>query len=208
MPAFGRWPKEAAHIGNMLAGYGELEFDLARCLGAVLGDDSVGFRTLFRVQGESARIEVADAILKPTFHAVKLGDQYNETLGAIRWCKGVRNQYAHCHWIDFTPEGLFFTDLDKPVKKATGPLMLQFLQVDAPLLAIQEEYFHYTDQWLTYLFWEYRLRKGEVRSHTWTTPKVIPQPNENNPPDTHPCPLARTGGEPHTQGVLLADQKP
>jgi len=32
MPSFERWPKEAARIGNMLAGYGELEFEFARCL--------------------------------------------------------------------------------------------------------------------------------------------------------------------------------
>src|ERR1051326_7993071 len=93
MPAFGRRPKEAAHIGNMLAGYGELEYDLAQCLSSVLGDKHAGFRAFFRMKGESSRIEVTDALIKGPFHEVGLGDGYNEALGAIRWCKSIRNQY-------------------------------------------------------------------------------------------------------------------
>src|ERR1700738_2356229 len=62
MPAFHVYHQEAAIIGRLLAGYGELEFLLCRCVAATLGGDlSKATRILFRSRGEEHRISAADA---------------------------------------------------------------------------------------------------------------------------------------------------
>jgi len=160
----------------------------------VLGNDSDGLRAFFRIPGEGARILVTDALIKPAYHAAGLTDQYNEALGAIKHCKNLRNQYAHCHWLDWPEEGLFFCDMDRAVKKAMGPLELRFLHVDAPLLEKQEEYFSYAFDWLWFLSNEYRERKGERSIRPHEAPKIIPQPSEHNPPEEHPVPLLPKDG--------------
>jgi hypothetical protein len=96
---FHDFPDEQEAIGKMLIAYGELEFAILGCIGAVLNSDMAqALRILFRVRGEGARIEVADAILRPAFAKVGLGGKWGNALGAARACKNIRNQYAHCHW--------------------------------------------------------------------------------------------------------------
>ena len=94
MPAFIRFPQEAAIIGRLLAGYGELEFELSRCLGAALGDDNTAARALFRVRGEKQRILTADALMRHKYHAADLETRYSETIACMHWCRTARNQYA------------------------------------------------------------------------------------------------------------------
>jgi hypothetical protein len=36
----------------LVAGYGELEFGVARCLASALGDSDTAFKTLYRIRGE------------------------------------------------------------------------------------------------------------------------------------------------------------
>jgi len=62
MPAFVRYPEEAAIIGRLLAGYGELEFDLCLCVGHARGDMDMAFKAMFRPRGETQRIDIADPI--------------------------------------------------------------------------------------------------------------------------------------------------
>jgi hypothetical protein len=189
LPAFKQWPKEASIIGFLLAGYGELEFELARCVAATMKNDyDAASRVLFRTRGEEQRINIADALIRGHYETIGLTDQYGEALGAIRWCKNVRNQYAHAHWIDDEKAGLFFTDLEKSAQSARGELMLEFVNVDESLLKQQEEYFCYALNWLEYLQSEYRLRDGQISSHNEKAPKIIPQPNRHNPAKTHPLP--------------------
>src|SRR5215207_937717 len=40
LPLFDQFPEEAAIIGRLIAGYGEIEFGLALCAGAVIGAHS------------------------------------------------------------------------------------------------------------------------------------------------------------------------
>src|SRR5688500_6557574 len=62
--AFQRYPKEAAIIGRLLAGYGDLEYELHLSLGAALGSDEAALRAMFRVRGEKQRIQIADALMR------------------------------------------------------------------------------------------------------------------------------------------------
>ena len=110
---FEKFPRERDLIGQMLMTYGELEFALLGILSEILGTDvSTTTKVLFRVRGEAARLGVADAILRPAFASHGLKEKWITAHSAVRHCKNIRNQYAHCHWQLFE-EKLFFLDLDE-----------------------------------------------------------------------------------------------
>lgn len=48
MPGFDRFPKQGMIIGRLLTGYGELEFELCRCVESVTGDLDAAIRALFK----------------------------------------------------------------------------------------------------------------------------------------------------------------
>jgi hypothetical protein len=193
--AFDDFPVEAALVGRILAEYGELEFELCVLLTSVFNDLDTGVRTLYRAKGENIRIQVADAILRPALTGVGLKNEYEAALGALRWCKTIRNQYAHAHWHGVRPvggDGLFFADLDSTAEKSEGESVMEMMHVDAPLLKLQEAYMHYASKWLWYLDYEYRLRVGRLASHTYVAPKIIEKPPLHNPPGEHPLPRPAT----------------
>ena len=72
-------PEHAAIIGRLLFNYADLEVDV------------VGM--------------VADAPVRPLCQTHNLGGTYVQWLGAMRRCKAIRNQYAHCIW-DFQRRGV------------------------------------------------------------------------------------------------------
>lgn len=189
MPAFMAFPNHAAIIGRILAGYGELEYLFASCFAATLGDRQSGIRAFFRIKGEDSRIQITSAIMRPKFDSVGMKDVYNETLGAMRWCKGTRNQYAHCHWAYDIEDGLYFTDFDKAVKTETGDIMLHVEHLDLEILKQQEAYFRYTLDLLRYLEPEYRKRVGELPSHRYEAPSVKTQPPRHSPEGTYTPPV-------------------
>jgi hypothetical protein len=184
---FEHYPEEGHLIGRLLAAYGELEFALMSCVSLALGQNtSTACRILFRVKGETARIEVADAILRPFFVQFNLDGHWGSALGALRHCKKIRNQFAHCHWYA-DEHGLFFMDLDSDAQSSSQALKPELLNVDIGLLQKQENYFVYALDWVFYLMVEAQKRQG-----TWTEPNrpyLIPQidglPPLHNPPDTH-----------------------
>jgi hypothetical protein len=179
---FEGFQEEQALIGRMLMAYSEFEFEIARLLAYALpgGDDAAG-RILFRVNGEAARLDVADAILRPFFDKLKLGGKWCNTLGALRYCKTVRNQYAHCNWVKDTDRPLSFINMDKDADSPDGTLTVHFYPTDLALLQKQHQYFEYTLDWLFYLGCECRHLSGE-ESPLPQVPKSIPQPPLHNLP--------------------------
>jgi hypothetical protein len=173
---FHDFPDEQEAIGKMLIGYGEIEFAILGCIGAALNSDmSQALRILFRVRGEGARIEVADAILRPPFTKVGLASKWGNVLGAARACKNIRNQYAHCHWQIYKGQ-LRFMDLDTEAQSPEGDVSVAFWPVDGPLIAKQLEFFEYALQSLYYLKAEYEVRIGTETSHDLLEPKSIAVP--------------------------------
>ena len=189
IPPFVTYPNEGSLIGRLVAGYGELEFELANCVAAVVKDTNTAMRTVFRIRGEDARILTVDALIRPSYYSAGLTDQYNEMIGAYRWCKKTRNQFAHCHWAAHKTKGLYFTDLEKPMAPSVGPIILSWRHVDVPLLEKQEEYFRYTFDWLQYLSNEYGHRVLKEPIHSVAIPKIIAPPSRHNPPEKHGSPL-------------------
>jgi hypothetical protein len=187
LSAFLKFPAEAAIIGRLIAGYGELEFGFALCLGRAIGDQNAAAKTLFRLRGEDSRLQVADALMRRRYSDQNLTDAYNTAIGAMRHCKAIRNQYAHCHWLE-TTEGLFFTDFDKPAKSSQNVLMLSFNHIDEALLKSQEAYFVQTSVWLSYLFDEHKRREQKLSTAKRAIPTTLAKPPLHNPRELHPLP--------------------
>jgi hypothetical protein len=193
MPAFVRHPKEAAIIGRMLAGYGELEFLMCLCLSEVLGDTSQAARILFRSRGEEHRISTADAILRPAYEKHSLLEPWTRVRRAMGWCKTTRNRYSHCHWLDDEENGLFFTHIEKRAKTLSGEISLEFFHVDELLLGQQEAHFRYAGDGLVYLRAEHRRKLGKSRRHAHEEP-AEKEPPPHNPPEEHPLRKIGLGG--------------
>lgn len=192
LPPFQECPEEAAIIGRLLAGYGELEFAFASCLATVIDDDQRALRVLFRIRSETQRIEIADALMRPAFEAVGLTDEYAEFIGAMRTCKNIRNQYAHCHWISDEKAGLWFGDLDAPAKTATGPVSIIFQCIALPELRLQEAYFAYAAAWAERLALRHEELAGRPSNPAPPAPQRVQPPPRHSPPGEHPLPDKQT----------------
>jgi hypothetical protein len=193
--AFQRFPEEAAIIGRLLAGYGDLEYELHLCLGAALGNYEAALRTMFRVRGEKQRVQIADALMRQKFHSSGLGENYCEAIGAMDWCRTCRNQFAHCHWWD-EPDTLFFMSLETAAQQ-NADHRVKFLPIDVPLLEQQEAFFRYTLDTLTYLYREFEVRAGIRASHSFVAPKQKPRPSLHSPWGSRPPPrIAQDSGTP------------
>ena len=174
MPAFGQFQQEAAVVGRLLAGYGELEFELKSSLRFVIGDMDTATRVVFRTRGEEQRIITADAIMRPRYDAVGLINPYSEAIADMGWCRQVRNQYAHCHWIPISG-GLGFFDLEDAAKSNTR-IRLKRRDLDLSLLQEQESYFCYVAECFWHLYHEYQRLSGQLKSHSFPLPSKAPRP--------------------------------
>jgi hypothetical protein len=172
--------REQELIGRMIMAYGEFEFEVAHLMdyAVTLGKDA-GPRILFRVNGEAARLDVADAILKPFFETMNLGGRWSNALGALRYCKNIRNQYAHCNWKADPGKPLYFINADRDVDSADDTITLQLYPTDLTLLQEQHVYFEYSLDLLFYLNCRCRIRRG-LDSPQPEVPKSIPQPPLHN----------------------------
>lgn len=184
---FDEFLEEKSLIGDMLIAYGEIEFATARLISTVLNqEDWAGVKILFRVRGESARLAVADALIRPYYEAKNLDSKWGNALGAARTCILIRNQYAHCHWWARAGEPLCFLNLDEEAKLLDDATEMKLQIVDQSLLQEQHRYFEYALMWLYYLDAEYRVRAGILSSHEHTEPKSIPAPPRSNRAGPHP----------------------
>jgi hypothetical protein len=174
---FDKFPAEREAIGKMVVAYGEIEFALLTCLCAVLNDQEMdtSARILFRVRGEAARIEVADAIIRPAFIKIGLGGKWTNAYGAARICKNIRNQYAHCHWL---PRGevMTFMNLDEDSRQAEGEIKITTRAIGAELVRSQQQYFEYCLDLLWFLESKYRKAVGLEATHDIPEPKSVPAP--------------------------------
>lgn len=168
MPAFRRRKTSAAIVGRLLAGYGELEFLLAYCVGAAnasrttpkpgqqigahrMHHENQAIKDMFRERGKSNRFETAKKKMNKAFATAGLKGDYIEIMGAMHRCLKIRNLFAHCHWAQSKKRGLFFINLEDAAV-AAGPLKLDaFRHADPRTLARLEDYFWYTFQCLDYL---------------------------------------------------------
>ena len=120
MPAFDRYPKEAVIIGKLLAGYGEIEYDLCLCVAMACNDFNRVLKAMFTARGEKQRITEASKTGLPLYKAQKLGRAFSATLNDMHHCREIRNQFAHCHWLDDYSGRLGFVVFEE-IAKETKP---------------------------------------------------------------------------------------
>jgi hypothetical protein len=174
------FPEQQAIISRLVLGYGEIELSLVSLVRESFGTDvDTAVRILFRARSESQRIEIADALVRPRMVQLKLQGQYSQALGALRHCKEIRNQYAHCIW-QGSEHGLAFASLEEPAQSAGGVSMLKFKAITVALLKEQEKYLYYADDWLFWLMKEARFRRDRRRTHKISPPKALPPPKKHN----------------------------
>lgn len=179
MPAFDDFPDEGAIVGRLLAGYGELELELCNCVVEAGNDFDMVFKAMFKVRGATRRIKKACAMGHEPYTDMGLGQNFEDAIGAIRYCLKIRNQYAHCYWTDNHGRHLGFVKLEDTAK-ADDPVYALYTtkasDIDFATLQTQEAYFVNTKDWLTYLVSEFKHKAGRSTAKPLTIPKKIDRP--------------------------------
>lgn len=178
-PAFSSFPNEGRIIGNLLAGYTDLEIGLMNCVQVVRNDFDAVLKTMFRVRGETNRINIADALGRSYYAQHKLESEFGSAISVMRHCLRIRNQYAHCAWWDDNSGQLAFANLEEIAKLDIVQTDLKHMttfHVNVRLLESQEEYFTHADDLLSYVNFEGRFRVGKMTTQPFSVPKRIAQP--------------------------------
>jgi hypothetical protein len=209
-PSFQRHPKEAEIIGRLVVGFGDIEFAVCRNAGLALNMLDAVLRALYKQASTSGRIDTADALMQSAFGLAGLADSYAKSIGMVRYCQKIRDQYAHCDWADSQdPPYLYFADLRASAESPSGQFDLFFHHVDVSLLKLQEAYFSNTIEWLEFLKHDLAVRQGHLASHNWLVPPVTARPPLHNPPSQHVPPWVSEDGKAlHVARALAAHGGP
>jgi hypothetical protein len=189
MPCFDahQAPAEGMIIGKLLAGYGELELSMCTCLiGANGGEFDGPIRTIFGSPGAAKRLRTGHQTLQSDFARAGLDAELRDALDHLEWCRGVRNQYAHCCWYWTLSEGLCFVNLEELAKQSAtiGKLMEHRHPVDVTLLLEQENFFNYVKEYFVHLDTAYRAFL--IRSLAPGRPiTIFPKPSRVQRPRLH-----------------------
>jgi hypothetical protein len=181
LTAFVKFSEEAAIVGRLLAGYTVLEIGLLNCVQMGVGNFDTVLKGLFQIRGEARRINAGEALGRPVYQGLSLDTDFDEAIAAIRHCRLIRNQYAHCNWWDDNSGKLAFANLEDAAKDKTAvPDLLDLLpeHVDVPLLQSQEAFYKYTDDLLAYVNYEGRTRAGKPSG-------PVAKPTPKSPPPLH-----------------------
>ena len=170
-----------AIIGRLLVEYGELEIGLMNCIQVARNYDlNTTLKTMFRVRGETNRLDIADALGRSSYDESGLSNEFKQMMDAIRYCLRIRNKYAHAYWHDpdqgtelcylsleeLAKEDFFVRDLTK----------LTFYYIDEPLLQQQETYFEYASAITRYVNFEGRFRAKKLLSQPFSLPTAPTRP--------------------------------
>jgi hypothetical protein len=186
-PALMRFPDEAAIVGRMVVGFGELEVMTCRVAAKASSHPDHVLKMLYSLRSTSARVSSARLLMEPHYAAASLAAAQNITLDAVTFCLKLRNQYAHCNWTDYQSDpkaGLFFADLQDSASREDW--FTHWKHIDVPLLTIQEAFFGDVRSALLFLEADLEhLRKGWPRNHGLPEPLALPQPPMHNPASQH-----------------------
>lgn len=175
-----RFPAEAALLGRLVLGYGDLEMELMECLRFVLRNDlDTPAKAMFRTRGETQRIAVADSIGRYRFHDLSLGTDFEMAVGNMHFCLKIRNQYAHCSWMPHKKHGLCFVNFESLANRHERldiEVPLDLHAINEELLKKQEQYFRYVLDHMRWLKFEARARLDRRRRNHCAKPKHLERP--------------------------------
>jgi hypothetical protein len=137
-------------------------------------------KTMYRVRGETNRIDIADGLGRVAYAAVKMEAEFDTMISAIRQCLKIRNRYAHAYWHDPSQGNeLCYVSLEELAKEPDEIVdltALTFFFIDEYLLLSQEKYFEYTRDLITYINYEGRQRTGVIKQQIFPLPKPLAVP--------------------------------
>jgi hypothetical protein len=84
-----------------------------------LGDFDTVLKRLFKIRGEAPRIDEGKKQGRPLYRNLNLGTEFDEAIAAMRHCRLIRNQYAHCNWWDDYSGHLAFANLEDAARITT-----------------------------------------------------------------------------------------
>lgn len=189
MPAFNRRKTAAALVGKIIAGYGELEFLLAYCVGIALADkrpivagltkpqhrikyEHRGIKLLFRLKGAEKRLKKAKRLLKPFFAKHGLQTEFAEAFRSLDRCRLLRNDFAHSNWAQSKKQGLFFASLEETAR-SPAKLQIRFRHTSVKTLQEIQRHFLGTFEWLSYLHYQGSVNAGLLRGASEPPPPRI-----------------------------------
>jgi hypothetical protein len=148
-PALDNFPKEAALIGAMVVGYGELDITMVSCAGNAMAMTLPLLDALDQVNSEYTRIEIIRRLATPAFDTLGLATQFNRALAAQNECREVRNTFAHCHYGYDYKSGLMYVKARDLFAQNRKPPDLPWRDLTVEGLELQEAYFEATRKlWL------------------------------------------------------------
>lgn len=178
LPALDDFPIEASCIGRLLASYAVLEIDLMYCVNASVKNFDTVLKVMFRTRGESARIDSADALARHKYHALGHGSRFEQTIGDVKYCVKIRNEYAHCVWHNANDGHLTYLNIEKLAKRnekitSLSNPTLTYHKVDLNLLRDQVRFFENTSKTLKWLNFQ---AAATANGQALATPHQIQRP--------------------------------
>lgn len=170
-----------AVIGRLLVDYGDLELDLMNCVQVMRGYDlNSTLKTMFRVRGETNRIDIADALGRVPYAAVTMEAEFDAVIAAMRQCLKIRNRYAHAFWHDPDQgKALCYVSLEELAKdkdEVRDLTALTFFYIDEPLLLKQEQFFEYTRALISCVNRQGQFKIGKFLQQPFPLPKPVTIP--------------------------------
>lgn len=139
-----------------------MEFGLSLLLRAVIGDTITPIRVMYAIRSESARINIADSLMRNKMKALSISGLYRTTIAEMKFCTKIRNQLSHAYWNGIESRCLSFFDIEKIALSESDNPKIEFRYLSQCLLTSHENFFGYVDDLLTYLEKQYRhLALGE-----------------------------------------------
>lgn len=168
-----------AVIGRLLVDYGELELDLMNCVQVLRNYDlNSTLKSMFRLRGETNRIDIADALGRAPYTAVKMTAEFDAVIAAVRQCLRIRNRYAHALWHN-PDQVLCYVSLEELAKgddEVRDLAALTFFYIDEPLLLKQEAFFEYTRALINYVNHEGQFQTGKHKQRIFPLPTPVQPP--------------------------------
>jgi hypothetical protein len=184
-PAFMNHREEAALLGDMVIGYGELDITFSHIAGIAINHKYAVLEACHKIRSESARIDIANALAHEAFEQRGLSKEYDHAQTAMRFCLKVRNQYAHAQWASIDGQ-LKFTNPENAFSRPLKPTVWK--EINLVLLGEQERFFENTRMWLLYL-------EMTLEGQTKRQPVYLNKPPKMQQPNMHTLPLTQA----HTQ---------
>ncbi len=150
-------PREEQLIARMVLIYGQIEGALTNILAFVLGDIDPALRTLYKLRGEAPRIDVVQEICAAKMRELGIWATFDQAIAALKHCKLIRNQYAHCIW--GSNGDLLVGDLTETAVQKQPNCTITFRRVPLDLVEEQAAYFVYTNMLLIHVC---RLLPGSI----------------------------------------------